>query len=340
MLGWLLPFDSTLANGVLIYASLVALSWLYRRLVARPGLAHFRGQHVFITGGSQGLGLSLAASFARLGANVTIVSRKLDVLNQAKAEIVKRCSASPGNVADRVLPLACDVTQFEQVEKAVAQAAAHFKQPVHTLVACAGSAMPGRFVDQSVDDIKRMMDLNHHGCVHAAKAVVPGMLASSAKGRTLVFVNSGCGLTCFYGYAGYCASKWAQRGFAEALRNELVADGVRVCVYYPPNMDTPGFVEENKTKPKVTAEIEGSSGILTPDQAAAILMEGLASGNDAVTADPLSELARIQSGSNASPLNVFLDLAILPISRIVWTGAYLFMNHVVRSAHRQQQKRD
>ena len=61
-------------------------------------------------------------------------------------------------------------------------------------------------------------------------------------------------------------------------------------------------------------------------------------GNDSVTADPLSELARIQSGGNASSLNWLLDLAILPIARIVWSGAYVFMNHVVRSAHKQQAK--
>lgn len=77
------------------------------------------GKTVLVTGGGTGLGRSMGTYFSRLGANLVITSRKLEVLQETAAEI----SAETGRP---VLAVACDVRDYEQVEKALAQATARF----------------------------------------------------------------------------------------------------------------------------------------------------------------------------------------------------------------------
>jgi 3-dehydrosphinganine reductase len=55
------------------------------------------------------------------------------------------------------------------------------------------------------------------------------------------------------GYSSYAPTKFALRGLADSLRNELCGTGVGVSIFYPSNMATPGFEQENRTKPRETA---------------------------------------------------------------------------------------
>lgn len=78
-----------------------------------------KGKTILITGGGTGLGKSMGTYFSQLGANLVITSRKLDVLKQTADEISKQTGYP-------VLPLECDVRDYEQVEKALADAIRHF----------------------------------------------------------------------------------------------------------------------------------------------------------------------------------------------------------------------
>ena len=78
-----------------------------------------KGKTILITGGGTGLGKSMGLYFLKLGANLIITSRKLDVLQNTSKEME---SATGG----KVLPLACDVREIDQVEKMWADANAHF----------------------------------------------------------------------------------------------------------------------------------------------------------------------------------------------------------------------
>ncbi|KAH8069647.1 3-dehydrosphinganine reductase [Aureococcus anophagefferens] len=99
------------------------------------------------------------------------------------------------------------------------------------------------------------MDLNYLGVVKTLKATLPGMV--DRKAGTAVLVSSGLALCGYAGYSAYAPTKWAVRGLAETLRSELLPFDISVHSVYPPNMDTPGFVEENRTKPKSAKAIEG-----------------------------------------------------------------------------------
>jgi len=87
-------------------------------------------------------------------------------------------------------------------------------------------------------------------------------------------VSSTLGFMSFIGWASYSPAKHALRGLADTLQSELMLYGIDVHIFFPPTMFTPGYEEENKTKPKVTLEIEGADDGLTADQAALGLLNG------------------------------------------------------------------
>ena len=80
----------------------------------------------------------------------------------------------------------------------------------------------------------------------------------------IVFVSSQAALIGIYGLAAYCGSKYAVRGFAEALAMEVRPHGIGVTVCCPPDTDTPGFEEEQKSKGPFTYDIRKISGFLIP----------------------------------------------------------------------------
>lgn len=77
------------------------------------------------------------------------------------------------------------------------------------------------------------------------------------------------------GYASYSPAKHALRGLADSLRAELLLYGISVHVFMACTMFTPGYEEENKTKPKITLKIEETDGGLTAEQAAKAFLNGI-----------------------------------------------------------------
>lgn len=111
-----------------------------------------------------------------------------------------------------------------------------------------------------------MMDINYLGTAYAVRSVLSSM-KSRRKGR-IVCVSSVGGLVGLYGYTAYSASKFAIRGFCEALQMEVKPYGISVTVSCPPDTDTPCFEEENKVKPEETKLISASSGVFPPAKVA------------------------------------------------------------------------
>eukprot|EP00756_Hemistasia_phaeocysticola_P062956 Hpha_TRINITY_DN6432_c0_g1::TRINITY_DN6432_c0_g1_i1::g.127::m.127/K04708/E1.1.1.102; 3-dehydrosphinganine reductase len=203
------------------------------------------GRTVFITGGSEGIGKSLAEELVRRGANVVIFARTVSKLEAAIADLKPISTKTNAKVGFRSM----DVTSAGSVSDAIDSAVAEFGTP-HGLIACAGSAKPGYFLEQGNEVFERTMDLNYMGNVRVIKKVAPLMV--DRRDGDIMIVSSAAGVCTFIGYASYSPSKFAQRGLADALRNELSGFGIRVSVCYPPDTDTPGFQEEMKTKPKET----------------------------------------------------------------------------------------
>ena len=107
------------------------------------------------------------------------------------------------------------------------------------------------------------------------KALLPAMLERGSG--QIVNVSSMAGFVGAFGYTAYGASKYAVRGFSDVLRLEVKPLGIRVSVVFPPDMDTPGLANENKTKPFETFAA-ASTKALPPQQVAKSTLAGMRRG--------------------------------------------------------------
>jgi 3-dehydrosphinganine reductase len=199
----------------------------------------FQGRLALITGGSSGIGLALAQLLAREGAVVWLLARRKDGLESA----LKTLAAGNGQKHGMV---AADVSNWDQAQAAVQRVSEQAAVP-DLLINCAGAARPGYVQEMPLEVFHEMMDLDYFGTVHMVKALLPAMLKRGSG--YIVNFSSAAGFLGTFGYSAYGPSKYAVRGFSDVLRLELKPLGVRVSVVFPPDTDTPGMVNENKTKP-------------------------------------------------------------------------------------------
>jgi len=149
--------------------------------------------------------------------------------------------------------------------------------PVDMLVNCAGMSLSGKFEDLEVSTFERLMSVNYLGSVYPSRAVITTM-KERRVGR-IVFVSSQAGQLGLFGFTAYSSSKFAIRGLAEALQMEVKPYNVYVTVAYPPDTDTPGFAEENKTKPLETRLISETVSVCKPEQVAKQIVKDAIQGN-------------------------------------------------------------
>eukprot|EP01117_Protostelium_nocturnum_P006776 TRINITY_DN2433_c0_g1_i1.p1 TRINITY_DN2433_c0_g1~~TRINITY_DN2433_c0_g1_i1.p1 ORF type:complete len:333 (+),score=138.73 TRINITY_DN2433_c0_g1_i1:71-1069(+) len=273
-------------------------------------ITDFSGKHVVITGGSSGLGLSLASQLAELGSNVSLIARSKEKLEKARSEVNERGKLR-GRSGKFVDVFSADVSEYKSISSAIDSSIKSFGTP-DVLIINAGSSRPGYFLEIPVEDMEKEVKLNYLGGVNTVKAALPSM--AKKEGGHINFVSSAAALYPFVGYANYAATKCAVKGLAEALRNELILYNIDVSIYYPSGIDTEGFAEEQKTKPEETKKIEGAASHMTPEQAAKILVKGFQSGNFATTAEFFpSELLRVVSHGISVRNNFLLDVFLAPI---------------------------
>jgi 3-dehydrosphinganine reductase len=217
-----------------------------------------------ITGGSSGIGLAVARQLAEEGARVWILARHADKLREAVGSL-----SAPD--PDRHGMVQADVTKWDQVQQAVRDVTERVGVP-DLLINAAGASTPGYVQETGLEIYRQMMDLNYFGTVHMLQAVLPGMLARGSG--HIVNFSSIAGFMAPFGYAAYTPSKYAVRGLSDSLRLELKPLGVRVSVVFPPDTDTPGMANENKTKPYETLEAF-SSKLVSPDGVGKRVVEGI-----------------------------------------------------------------
>lgn len=217
-----------------------------------------------ITGGSSGIGLAAAFRLAAEGHPVALMARRADALEAAAAAI--RAALPQAVVSTHALDVR-DAAALAQAVRAVVDA----HGAVAWLIASAGIAEPGHFVDQALERHRAQLEVNYLGTLHAIHAVVPSMRAAG-RGN-IVMLSSGAGLFGIYGYAAYAPSKFAVRGLAEVLRVELAPHGIVVTLVYPPDTDTPQLVAEMRTKPAATVAITAGGGRWSAASVAGVMID-------------------------------------------------------------------
>lgn len=125
-----------------------------------------------------------------------------------------------------------------------------------------------------------MMSSNFYTCTTLIKILLPSLAASgtSSNPSSILITSSAAGQIGIYGYTAYSASKFALKGYSDALRLELAGKACNLTIAFPPNTDTPGFEEENKGKPEVTKYIEDGAGLWTAESVGDGMVDAVAKG--------------------------------------------------------------
>lgn len=202
-----------------------------------------KGKVVIVTGGSSGIGRSLALVFAKQGASVVFTGRNKDRMDEVSAELEE--------LGVRYLPLLSDSASEDDNKKMIDTTIKVFGR-IDVLICNAGISMRALFEDVEMDVFKQLIDINFYGMLYATKFALPYLLES--KGSII-------GISSINGYRGtpartaYTASKYAMQGFFESLRTEVMKRGVHVLVVCP------GFTGTNIRNTALTAEgkVQGES---------------------------------------------------------------------------------
>ena len=198
--------------------------------------------HVIVTGGSSGIGLAIAELYAARGASVSLIARDVARLTQAREAIV----AGLGVAATAIHTQSADVGSESGTRAAVVACEDRFG-PCDVLIASAGIVEPGAFNQLAIGAFAEQINTNLLGTAYAVHAVYEGM-AMRRRGSIMV-ISSGAALIGIYGYTGYCASKSALAGFAEALSAEAGRYNVAISIAFPPDTLTPQYHREMTMRP-------------------------------------------------------------------------------------------
>lgn len=242
-------------------------------------MTRLAGAHAVITGGSSGIGLATARLLADRGASVTLIARGSERLASAADELRERGA--------QVRTFSVDVADPDAVARVMQEATAQ-GGPCDVLVASAGQARPGRFLELDDEVFRRMIEVDYFGVLYAVRAVAPGMVSRGTG--SIVAMSSAAGLIGVYGYTAYGPAKFAVRGLMEALRFELRPHGVHVACVYPADVDTPQLAEENKYKPAETAAVSGTIKTVTADRVAVSIVRAIEREQFAVYSDRMTAL--------------------------------------------------
>ena len=210
---------------------------------------------VIVTGGGRGIGAALCRRFAQEGARVTVA----DLSEENAQGIAKEIGG---------LAVTCDVTKERDTQNLVAQTEARFG-PIDLFCSNAGVCFgePDHAASAGNDVWQACWDIHVMAHVYAARAVLPGMIERGSG--YFLQMASAAGLLSQIGDSAYSTTKHAALGFAESLAITHGDQGIKVSAICPQYVATPmlGYDEGAKTG--------DLPGLLTPDDVAAAVVQGL-----------------------------------------------------------------
>lgn len=255
-------------------------------------LDHLRDKVVAITGAGSGMGRELARQAVQQGALLAISDWNAEGL----AETVDRVKSLGAEVRSDVVDVSDRVAVAQWATAVVGQ----FGR-VNLLINNAGVSVTGDFEEMSYADFDWIVGVNLHGVVNGTKEFLPHLIASG--NGALVNISSLFGLVSMPGQTAYNATKYAVRGFTEALREEMLVNRhpVTVTCVHPGGIKT-GIVRHGRTTTgqdhaRLTALFDTKLAKMPADKAAAIIVKGALSGK-----------ARVLVGADAHLLHHFAKL--------------------------------
>lgn len=195
-----------------------------------------KGKVVVITGASSGIGKALAYAFDEHKAKLVLAARNIEKLSEISAELKRN--------GLEVLTVQTDVSIEADCRRLITETIEHFGG-IDILINNAGISMRALFADLNLDVIRQLMDVNFWGTVYCTKYALPQLLRNQGSVVGVISIAGHVGLP---GRTGYSASKFAVRGFLDALRTENLKTGLHVMVV------APGFTASNIRKVALAAD--------------------------------------------------------------------------------------
>lgn len=185
------------------------------------------GAVALVTGGSRGIGRSIALRLARLGAGVAICGRDSAALSATESELKRAGSPVYSQIAD--VSRSVDVTALVGKTEAALG-------PISILVNNAGIGLFGPAHEKTEADWDRVLDTNLKSVFLVSRAVAPSMISRGAG--DIINISSLAGRNAFAGGGIYCASKWGLQGLSACMAEDLREHGIRVSVVCPGSVAT------------------------------------------------------------------------------------------------------
>lgn len=236
---------------------------------------------VVISGGSQGLGAALAKECVSRGANVIIVAR-----TEAKLKrVVEACETVRVNDSQKIDYVTADLSSQSECARVFEQ----IGDSPDIVMCVAGLAIPGFLLDTPPEVFENSIDSIYKSSLYFS---VEGLRAMSKKPvnpgddkRHITLFSSVVAFYAFIGYGSYAPLKMAIRGLYDILRQECFLYDVEVECVFPGTIATEGLIEEEKTKPEITRDIEGASDVIQPDDCSKLVLGRLDAGSKMVHTD-------------------------------------------------------
>jgi NAD(P)-dependent dehydrogenase (short-subunit alcohol dehydrogenase family) len=227
-----------------------------------------------ITGAASGIGRALAVRMAQEGASLAIADINAGELDET-ARLLKPKSGMEGKVTTHVV----DVANKIGVE-AFAREVVEAHGRANLLINNAGVALFGTTEQISIEDIEWLMGVNFWGVVYGVKHFLP-ILRRQPQAH-IVNISSVFGIISPVGHSAYAASKFAVRGFTEALRHELAGGPIKVSVVHPGGIKTniannarPGAGADRAAADKVRQIFNSKAARTSPEVAAERILRGV-----------------------------------------------------------------
>jgi short-subunit dehydrogenase len=225
------------------------------------------GKVALITGASSGIGRASALALAGEGAYLVLTARRGQRLEELEAAVQA--------VGCEAISIVGDAVMEEVAQRCVAAAVQRFDK-LDILINNVGIGNYKNLVDTTAAEYDELMDTNVRSTFLFSRHTVPVMIRQGSG--LILIISSMAGLYGFPGEAVYCASKFAQVGFAQALDKELRPHGIKVGVICPGGVKTEFALGKGRTEGSVAA-----SGMLEPeDVAGAVLLACTQSPNSRV----------------------------------------------------------
>lgn len=180
----------------------------------------------FVTGASKGIGRSTALEAANFGLDVIITGRNVDDLKSIEEEIL--------NTGQKCYNFSADINDSDSIKNLV-EKIQNLDRKISLMVHSAGVAKVGTVKEMSIEDWELNLTTNLTVPFILTQKLLPLM---QSKGH-IIFINSVAGRQTFPAWSSYCATKFGLKAFADSLRSEIAADGIKVTTIYPSSVDTP-----------------------------------------------------------------------------------------------------